>query len=39
MLRRVLSEAPIETVADRLVQLALDGGGADNISVIVVDAG
>ncbi|RDC74068.1 serine/threonine-protein phosphatase [Rhodovulum sp. 12E13] len=38
MLRRILSEAPIETVADRLVQLALDGGGADNISVIVVDA-
>ncbi len=38
MLRRAMAEAPIETVSDRLVQLALDGGGADNISVIVVDA-
>lgn len=38
MLEKVLREAPIETVADRLVQIALDGGGADNISVIVVDA-
>jgi protein phosphatase/serine/threonine-protein phosphatase Stp1 len=28
---------PIEIVADHLVQIALDGGGADNISVIVVD--
>lgn len=37
MLQRILGETPIETVADRLVQLALDGGGADNISVIVVD--
>ncbi len=37
MLERVLSSEPIETVADRLQQIALDGGGADNISIIVVD--
>lgn len=37
MLEKALSEMPIETVADQLVQVALDGGGADNISVIVVD--
>lgn len=36
-LERVLSSEPIETVADRLQQLALDGGGADNISIIVID--
>ncbi|WP_170772278.1 PP2C family protein-serine/threonine phosphatase [Ruegeria lacuscaerulensis] len=37
MLEKALSEMPIETVADQLIQIALDGGGADNISVIVVD--
>lgn len=37
ILERVLANTPIETVADRLVQIALDGGGADNVSVIVVD--
>ena len=37
MLRRILSREPIETVADTLLQIALDGGGADNISVIVID--
>lgn len=37
MLERVLSTEPIETVADTLQQIALDGGGADNISIIVVD--
>jgi len=37
MLEKALSEMPIETVADQLVKVALDGGGADNISVIVVD--
>ena len=37
MLEKALSEMPIETVADQLIQTALDGGGADNISVIVVD--
>ncbi len=36
-LRRQVSHAPIETVTDRLMQLALDGGGADNISIIIVD--
>jgi protein phosphatase/serine/threonine-protein phosphatase Stp1 len=36
-LERVLSREPIETVADTLQQIALDGGGADNISTIVVD--
>lgn len=37
MLRRALDGTPIEHVADDLVDLALDGGGADNVSVIVVD--
>ncbi|MCB1332971.1 MAG: serine/threonine-protein phosphatase [Roseivivax sp.] len=37
MLARVLAANPIETVADALIQIALDGGGRDNISVIVVD--
>ena len=37
ILQRVLASEPIETVADALQQVALDGGGADNISVIVVD--
>ncbi|MDT8857528.1 protein phosphatase 2C domain-containing protein [Paracoccaceae bacterium Fryx2] len=36
-LRRTVGRAPIETVCEGLVQMALDGGGADNISVIVVD--
>ncbi len=37
-LRRIVTGAPIETVCERLMQLALDSGGADNVSVIVVDA-
>lgn len=37
MLERILSREPIETVADTLQQIALDGGGADNISIIVID--
>ena len=36
-LRRALSGAPIETLAEKLIQMALKGGGADNISVIIVD--
>jgi serine/threonine protein phosphatase Stp1 len=36
-LRQVLASTPLETVADRLVSLALTAGGADNVSVIVVD--
>lgn len=37
MLRQTLSEFPMETVTDRLIQIALTGGGADNITVIVID--
>jgi serine/threonine protein phosphatase Stp1 len=37
ILQEALSQAPLETVTDRLVQIALTGGGGDNISVIVVD--
>ena len=37
-LRRLVSGAQLETVCDVLLQMALDGGGADNISVIVVDS-
>lgn len=37
MLERVLSSEPIETITETLLQIALDGGGADNISVIVID--
>ncbi|MEM1385066.1 MAG: protein phosphatase 2C domain-containing protein [Pseudomonadota bacterium] len=36
-LTHVLTTTPIETVSDALLSLALDAGGADNISVIVVD--
>jgi serine/threonine protein phosphatase PrpC len=32
-----LRGVPIEVVTDNLVQMALDRGGADNVSVIVVD--
>jgi len=34
---QALRGVPIEMVADKMVQLALDRGGADNISVIVID--
>lgn len=37
MLENVMSHEPLETVVDRLIQIALDGGGADNITVVVVD--
>lgn len=37
ILEDALNFTPIETVADRLLQIALAGGGADNISIIVVD--
>lgn len=37
VLTDILSHEPIETIAERLQQLALDGGGADNISIIVID--
>ena len=37
ILRHTMTGEPIETVCDKLLQVALDGGGADNISIIVVD--
>ena len=37
MLEQILRDSPIETVSDTLTQVALAGGGADNITVIVVD--
>jgi len=37
ILQETLTNYPLETVSDRLIQIALAGGGADNISVIVVD--
>lgn len=37
ILQKILSEQPIETVSDHLIQVALSGGGADNITVVVVD--
>lgn len=37
VLRQALIGEPIETAADSLMQIALRGGGADNVSVIVVD--
>ena len=38
-LEAMAARAPIETLAETLVSFALDRGGGDNISVIVVDAG
>jgi len=37
-LRRAVVGAPLETVAEKLLQMALAGGGQDNISIVVVDA-
>ncbi|TNJ42344.1 PP2C family serine/threonine-protein phosphatase [Phaeobacter sp. B1627] len=37
MLEDILASTPLETLGDRLIQIALTGGGADNISAIVVD--
>jgi serine/threonine protein phosphatase PrpC len=37
ILQDSLSRYPLETVADELLHIALTGGGADNITVIVVD--
>ncbi len=36
-LRVAMQDTPIELVTDKLMTIALDGGGGDNISVIVVD--
>ena len=37
-LRDAMLGVPIETVTEKLLGIALKGGGADNISIIVVDA-
>jgi serine/threonine-protein phosphatase Stp1 len=37
LLQRLVPRQPIETVADALLQVALDSGGGDNVSVVVVD--
>jgi serine/threonine protein phosphatase PrpC len=37
VLERTMLENPIMTICDTLLNIALDGGGADNISIIVVD--
>lgn len=37
MLEDVLGSTPLETVGDALIQIALSGGGADNITVVVID--
>lgn len=37
MLQGTLTRFPIETVSERLIEIALAGGGADNITVIVLD--
>ncbi|RUS59699.1 serine/threonine-protein phosphatase [Pseudorhodobacter sp. E13] len=36
-LEKMVVGAPIETIADILVSFALDAGGGDNISIIVID--
>ncbi len=36
-LARALQDASLETVTEKLMTIALEGGGADNISIIVVD--
>ncbi len=36
-LRRAVTQAPLETLAEKLLNIALAGGGGDNVSVIVVD--
>lgn len=37
VLQKALGDLPIETISDGLIDIALTGGGRDNISVIVVD--
>ncbi|MDO6590559.1 serine/threonine-protein phosphatase [Loktanella sp. D2R18] len=37
MLQDMLCMSPIETAAEHLMQIALDGGGRDNVSVIVIE--
>jgi len=37
LLRRTLAQGGIENISNTLLNIALEGGGADNISIIVVD--
>lgn len=37
LLQRLVPRQPIETVAEMLLHFALDAGGGDNVSVVVVD--
>jgi len=37
VLKRAMANSPTTTIGDTLLNIALDGGGADNISIIVVD--
>ncbi|WP_264214536.1 PP2C family protein-serine/threonine phosphatase [Leisingera thetidis] len=37
ILEDVLGGTPLETVGDQLIQIALNGGGGDNITAVVVD--
>lgn len=37
MLEDAMITTPLETIGEKLIQIALTGGGADNISAIVVD--
>ncbi|MGC1506308.1 MAG: protein phosphatase 2C domain-containing protein [Sulfitobacter sp.] len=37
MLRKALSAQPIEVICDHLIQIALAGGGGDNITTAVID--
>jgi len=37
ILLSAMTGTPIETVSEKLLTIALDGGGADNISIIVID--
>lgn len=38
VLQKALTTHGIESITDHLLHIALDGGGADNISIIVIDA-
>ncbi|WP_367153218.1 PP2C family serine/threonine-protein phosphatase, partial [Leisingera sp. F5] len=37
ILQDALTGTPLETVGDQLIQIALNGGGADNITAVVID--
>ena len=37
ILEDVLGSTPLETVGDQLIQIALTGGGADNMTAVVID--